>query len=133
MAPREGLHNLSIFKGVSGYVLGNHGSWIREALQRGLKAPEYQVPRREISREKRAYFETVKNRFKNLKMWRKEISARRNMLPEAIMGNDVLERVALSQPKSLEDLHGVRGLGAEKVSLYGLELIEFVKKHHLAK
>jgi len=133
VAPREGLHNLSIFKGVSGYVLANHGGWIREALQRGLKAPEYSVPRREISREKRAYFETVKNRFKNLKMWRKEIAARRNMLPEAIMGNDVLERVALAQPKSLEDLHEVRGLGAEKVSLYGLELIEFVRKHHLGK
>lgn len=133
VAPREGLHNLSIFKGVSGYVLSNHGAWIREALQKGLKAPEYQVPRREISREKRAYFETVKNRFKNLKVWRKEIAARRNMLPEAIMGNDVLERVALSQPKTLEDLHAVRGLGAEKVSLYGLELIEFMKKHHLGK
>ena len=66
-------------------------------------------------------------------MWRKEIAARRNMLPEAIMGNDVLERVALAQPKSLEDLHEVRGLGAEKVSLYGLELIEFVRKHHLGK
>ena len=133
VAPREGLHNLSIFKGVSAYVLANHGAWIREALQKGLKAPEYHVPRREISREKRAYFETVKTRFKNLKMWRKEMAARRNMLPEAIMGNDVLERVALSQPKTLEDLHAVRGLGAEKVSLYGLELLEFVKKHHPAK
>ena len=49
VAPREGLHNLSIFKGVSGYVLANHGGWIREALQKGLKAPEYNVPRREIS------------------------------------------------------------------------------------
>ncbi len=133
VAPREGLHNLSIFKGVSGYVLANHGGWIREALQRGLKAPEYHVPKREVSREKRAYFETVKNRFKDLKMWRKEIAARRNMLPEAIMGNDVLERLAQSQPRTLEDLHAVRGLGAEKVSLYGLELIEFIKKHHLAK
>ncbi len=133
VAPREGLHNLSIFKGVSGYVLANHGFWIREALQRGLKSPEYHVPRREISREKRAYFETVKNRFKNLKIWRKEIAVRRNMLPEAIMGNDVLERVALSQPGTLEDLQGVRGLGAEKVSLYGAELLEFIKKHRLGK
>lgn len=133
VAPREGLHNLSIFKGVSGYVLANHGAWIREALQKGLKAPEYHVPRREISREKRAYFETVKNRFKNLKVWRKEIAVRRNMLPEAIMGNDVLERVALSQPRTMEELQGVRGLGAEKVSLYGAELLEFVRKHHLSK
>jgi len=131
VAPREGLHNLSIFKGVSGYVLANHGAWIREALQRGLKAPEYHVPRREVSREKRAYFESIKNRFKELKLWRKETAARRNMLPEAIMGNDVLERVAFSQPRSLEDLLGIRGLGAEKVSLYGAELLEFVRKHHV--
>lgn len=129
VAPREGLRNLSIFKGVSSYVLANHGPWIREALQKGLKAPEYHVPRREISREKRAYFETVKNRFKALRLWRKEAAARRNMLPEAILGNDVLERVALSQPRSVEDLQAIKGLGAEKASLYGAELLEFFKKH----
>ncbi|OGR41875.1 MAG: hypothetical protein A2X35_11225 [Elusimicrobia bacterium GWA2_61_42] len=133
VAPREGLHNLSIFKGVSGYVLANHGGWIREAIQKGLKAPEYNVPHREISREKRAYFESIKTRFKNLKLWRKETAVRRNMLPEAIMGNDVLERVAFSLPRSMEDLHAVRGLGAEKVSLYGAELLEFIKKHHAGK
>jgi ribonuclease D len=133
VAPREGLHNLSIFKGVSGYVLANHGAWIREALQRGLKAPEYHVPRREISREKRAYFESMKVRFKNLKLWRKEAAVRRNMLPEAIMSNDVLERLAMAQIKSLEDLQLIRGLGAEKASLYGAELLEFFRKHHPQK
>ena len=130
VAPREGLHNLSIFKGVSGYVLANHGAWIREALAKGLKAPEYQVPRREISREKRAYFETVKNRFKTLRLWRKETAARRNMLPEAILGNDVLERLAMAQLHKIEDLHAIKGLGAEKASLYGAEIMEFLKKHH---
>lgn len=130
VAPREGLNNLSIFKGVSGYVLSNHGAWIREALAKGLKAPEYHVPRREISREKRAYFETVKTRFKTLKMWRKEAAGRRNMLPEAIMGNDVMERVAMAQLRSIEDLQAIRGLGAEKASLYGAEILEFLKKHH---
>lgn len=130
VAPREGLHNLSIFKGVSGYVLANHGAWIREALQKGLKAPEYNVPRREISREKRVYFESVKNRFKSLRLWRKETAAKRNMLPEAIMGNDVLERLAMAQLKSIADLQSIRGLGAEKASLYGAEILEFLKKHH---
>lgn len=130
VAPREGLNNLSIFKGVSGYVLSNHGAWIREALAKGLKAPEYHVPRREISREKRAYFETVKTRFKTLKMWRKEAAGRRNMLPEAIMGNDVMERVAMAQLRSIEDLQAIRGLGAEKASLYGAEILEFLKKYH---
>lgn len=129
VAPREGLHNLSIFKGVSAYVLSHHGSWIREALQKGLKAPEYHVPRREISREKRAYFETVKARFRSLKLWRKETAARRNMLPEAIFGNDVLERVAMAQIRSIADLQAIRGVGAEKASLYGPDLLSFLKKH----
>ena len=133
VAPREGLHNLSIFKGVSSYVLASHGVWIREALQKGLKAQEYQVPRREISREKRAYFDSIKDRFKVLKLWRKETAVKRNMLPEAIMGNDVLERIALAQPRSIEDLKAVRGLSAEKLSLYGAEIMEFVKKHHPGK
>jgi len=130
VAPREGLHNLSIFKGVSGYVLSNHGQWIREALQKGLKAPEYNVPHREISREKRAYFETVKNRFRTLKLWRKETAARRNMLPEAIMGNDILERLAMAQLRSVADIQAIKGIGAEKSSLYGAEILEFLKKHH---
>ncbi len=133
VAPREGLHNLSIFKGVSSYVLVNHGGWIREAIAKGLKAQEYQVPHREISREKRAYFDSIKDRFKVLKLWRKETAVRRNMLPEAIMGNDVLERIALSQPRSVEDLKTVRGLGAEKYSLYGAAIMEFVKKHGTGK
>lgn len=131
VAPREGLHNLSIFKGVSGYVLSNHGPWIREALQKGLNAPPYQVPHREISREKRAYFETVKNKFRVLKLWRKETAARRNMLPEAIMGNDILERLATAQLRSVADIQAIKGVGAEKSSLYGAEIIEFLKKHHI--
>ena len=58
---------------------------------------------------------------------------RRNMLPEAIMGNDVLERVAFTPPRTMADLQDVRGLGAEKASLYGLEILEFIKKHHLER
>jgi len=133
VAPREGLHNLSIFKGVSGYVLSNHGPWIREALQKGLNAPPYQVPHRDISREKRAYFETVKNKFRVLKLWRKETAARRNMLPEAIMGNDILERLATAQLRSVADIQAIKGVGAEKSSLYAAEIIEFLKKHHAGK
>ncbi|OGR98140.1 MAG: hypothetical protein A2016_00290 [Elusimicrobia bacterium GWF2_62_30] len=129
VAPREGLNNLSIFKGVSSYVLANHGPWIREALQKGLKAPEYHVPRREVSHEKRLYFDAIRNRFKALKMWRKDAAARRNMLPEAIMTNDVMERLAFSQPRSLEDMKAIKGLGLEKFALYGAELLEFFKTH----
>ena len=131
VAPREGLGNLSIFKGVSGYVLANHGAWIREALHKGLKAPEYHVPKREVSHEKRIYFDAIRNRFKALKVWRKEAAIKRNMLPEAIMTNDIMERLAFAQPRSLEDMKAIKGLGVEKFALYGAELLEFFKTHRV--
>lgn len=129
VAPREGLANLSIFKGVSSYVLSHHGPWIREALHKGLKAPEYHLPRRELSREKRIYFDAIKNRFKAMKGWRKDMAVKRNMLPEAILSNDVLERLAFAQPRSLDELKAVKGLGLEKFALYGPELLEFFRTH----
>ena len=131
VAPREGLLNLSIFKGVSSYVLGNHGAWIREALQKGLKAPEYHMPHRDISHEKRIYFDAVRDRFRCMKVWRKEAAQKRNMLPEAILTNDVMERIAFAQPHSIEDVKAIKGLGLEKASLYGAELLEFFKTHKI--
>jgi ribonuclease D len=131
VAPREGLLNLSIFKGVSSYVLGNHGPWILEALQKGLKAPEYHAPHREISREKRIYFDKVRDRFKAMKAWRKDAACKRNMLPEAIMSNDIMERLAFSQPHTMEDLKAIKGLGLEKVALYGTDLLHFFKTHKI--
>ncbi|MCX5791264.1 MAG: HRDC domain-containing protein [Elusimicrobia bacterium] len=131
VAPREGLANLSIFKGVSSYVLSNHGPWIREALHKGVKGPEYHVPRRELSHEKRIYFEAIRNRFKALKVWRKNAAVKRNMLPEAILSNDVMERLAFTQPRSLEDLKAIKGLGLEKSALYGPELVDFFRTHKI--
>ena len=131
VAPREGLANLSIFKGVSSYVLSRHGTWIHEALHKGMKAPEYHVPRRELSREKRVYFEAIRTRFKSLKVWRKGAAIKRNMLPEAILSNDVMERLAFSQPHSLEDLKAIKGLGLEKFALYGPELVDFFRTHRV--
>ncbi|HNW45106.1 MAG TPA: HRDC domain-containing protein [Elusimicrobiales bacterium] len=131
VAPREGIVNLSIFKGVSSYVLAHHGPWIHDALHKGMKAPEYHVPRRELSREKRIYLEAIRDRFKALKVWRKNAAIKRNMLPEAILSNDVMERIAFSQPRSLADLQAIKGLGQEKFALYGPELVEFFLNHRV--
>jgi len=47
------------------------------------------------------------------------------MLPEAIMTNDIMERLAFAQPQSLDDMKAIKGLGVEKFALYGAELLEF--------
>ena len=129
VAPREGIENLDIFKGVTNYVLGNHGPWIREALQKGLKAPEVTFQKREISHEKRVYFESIKTKFNILKLWRKTTAAKRNMLPDAILGNDLLERIAFASPKTVEEFKTIRGLGGEKLLVYAADILDFLKHH----
>ena len=125
-APREALENLSIFKGMSMYVLANHGPWIKDAIQLGLKAPEVQFPKRVTapSPDKRVHFEGIRERFKILKAWRLETANRRNMLPEAVLGNDILEKTALINPKTAEELKGVKSLGPEKFVLYAEEMVK---------
>ncbi|MCX5786193.1 MAG: HRDC domain-containing protein [Elusimicrobia bacterium] len=129
VAPREGIENLDIFKGVTNYVLANHGPWIREALQKGLKVPEVTFPRREVSHEKRVYFDSVKTKFNVLKLWRKTTAAKRNMLPEAILGNDILERIAFASPRTVEDFQTIRGLAGEKLLIYAADILDFLKHH----
>jgi ribonuclease D len=129
-APREAIENLSIFKGISTYVLANHGPWIKDAIQLGLKAPEVQFPKRAAQThapDKHQHFEGIRERFKTLKAWRLETANRRNMLPEAVLGNDILEKTALIDPKTAEALKDVKGFGSEKFALYAEELVKALR------
>ncbi len=133
-APKEAIENLSIFKGMSTYVLANHGPWIKDAIQLGLKAPEVQFPKRAqaAAPDKHQHFEGIRERFKTLKAWRLETANRRNMLPEAVLGNDILEKTALINPKTAEQLKDVKGFGPEKFVLYADEMVK-VLHHHSKK
>ncbi|MBU2575309.1 MAG: HRDC domain-containing protein [Elusimicrobia bacterium] len=128
IAPKEALEKLSIFKGVTGYVLINHGPWIKDAVHAGMKAPEVQFPKRNIAPEKRLHFEGIRERFKLLKAWRLETANKRNMLPEAVLGNDLLEKAALINPKTAEELRDIKGFGLEKFSLYAEEMIKALRR-----
>jgi ribonuclease D len=129
-APKEALENLSIFKGMSTYVLANHGPWIKDAIQCGLKAPEVQFPKRAAApvSGKRLHFEGIRERFKVLKAWRLATANRRNMLPEAVLGNDILEKTALVDPGTAEELKDVVGFGPEKFALYAEEMVQALRR-----
>ncbi len=132
IAPKEALDNISIFKGVTSYVLSNHGPWIKDAIHAGMKAPEVEFPKRNhIANDKRLHFEGIRERFKLLKTWRLETANRRNMLPEAVLSNDVLEKAALINPKTTEELKEVKGFGLEKYTLYAEEMLKALKKKKL--
>ena len=129
-APREALENLSIFKGVSAFVLSNHGPWIRDAIQCGMKAPEVEFssrPSPQQPSDSRLRTEGVRERFKLLKSWRLETANRRNMLPESVLSNDVLEQTALIDPKSAEELRGIGAFTPEKFALYAEDLVKVLR------
>lgn len=131
IAPKEALDNLNIFKGVTSYVLSNHGPWIKDAIHAGLKAPEVEFPKRHVANDKRLHFEGIRERFKLLKSWRLETANRRNMLPEAVLSNDVLEKAALLNPKTTEELKEIKGFGLEKFTLYAEDMVNALKKKKL--
>ena len=50
------------------------------------------------------------------------------MLPEAVLGNDILEKTALIDPRTAEELKNVRGFGPEKFALYAEEMVQTLRR-----
>lgn len=70
--------------------------------------------------------EEVQARFEALKAWRAE-TARSHGVPAYVIFHDTtLRDVALRQPRSLEELAGITGIGARKREAYGAELLACV-------
>ncbi len=62
-------------------------------------------------------------RFEALRAWRSEV-AREHNLPAYVIFNDAtLAAIAARAPESLDDLHGISGIGAKKFDAYGAEVL----------
>ena len=49
------------------------------------------------------------------------------MLPEAVLSNDILERAALIDPVSPEELRDIKGFGPEKFALYAGGIVDALR------
>jgi superfamily II DNA helicase RecQ len=66
---------------------------------------------------------------RELKELRKKLSKKYNLYPVyQVFNNDMLNNIILKKPKNLDELLEVKGFGQKKVDLFGIEIIEFVKK-----
>lgn len=126
--PEYSLANLGRFKGITNYVLAKHGNWIRDAISKGLSLPDVVREKKEITPEKKEFLNGVKERFKLLKQWRTDVAQKRNLLPEVILSNAVLERIAFQNPKTIQELKSVKNLMEFKLKLYGEEIIKILKR-----
>jgi ATP-dependent DNA helicase RecQ len=62
-------------------------------------------------------------RFEALKSWRGEVAKSHNLPAYVIFHDATLAAIAALAPQSLDDLHGVSGIGAKKLEAYGEEVL----------
>ncbi|QHI98763.1 DNA helicase RecQ [Xylophilus rhododendri] len=62
-------------------------------------------------------------RFTALKAWRSEVAKEHNLPAYVIFHDATLAAIAERDPQSLDDLHGITGIGGKKLEAYGAEVL----------
>lgn len=65
-------------------------------------------------------------RFINLKAWRAEVAREHNLPAYVIFHDATLAAIAERDPRTLDDLQGISGMGAKKLDAYGAEVLRVV-------
>lgn len=118
--PRS-LYDLSLFRGMTPGQLQRHGDGILSAIERGLAMPEEKLPRFPRNAKKEV-LERVKERLKNLKVWRERYSRELGLDPGMLAPNWLLEAVADTECASMEDLDVIPGMREWQKRLFGEDL-----------
>ena len=63
----------------------------------------------------------------SLRRWRHEKAQALGVPAFWVLHNRVLEAIARQSPRTLDELEGVRGIGARKVEQFGREIIDVVQ------
>lgn len=118
--PRS-LYDLSLFRGMTSGQLQRHGAGILSAIERGLATPEADLPRFPRNAKKEVQ-ERVKERLKNLKIWRERYSIKIGIDSGVLAPNWLLEAVADTQDGAKEELDAIPGMREWQKRLFGEDL-----------
>jgi ribonuclease D len=112
----EGLADLS---GLKPYHVRRYGNRILRAIKQGTRAqpPPAPPPPPRHTEEELA-------RFQALRTWRKGVAARRGVDPDVIVGNAILWGLAEQNPRTVEGLKQIEGLGPWKRKTYGKAMLK---------
>lgn len=64
-----------------------------------------------------------------LKEWRRDLSNELNVPAYIILGNKVLDQLAIHQPENYTDLLKIKGIGENKLDKYGQDILRIVKEY----
>ena len=66
---------------------------------------------------------------KDLNSWREKESSKRKVQVFRVLPNSCLDEIARFHPKNRGELKTMKGIGPQKLSLYGDTLLRIVKRH----
>lgn len=115
------LQELSLIKGMTSGQIQRHGSAILLAVEQGLATPENRLPRFPRTPKKEVQ-ERVKERLRNLKIWREHYSLELGLDPGVLAPNWLLEAIADTQSATPEELDTLPGMREWQKRLFGLDI-----------
>jgi ATP-dependent DNA helicase RecQ len=62
-----------------------------------------------------------------LRAWRSQVARTRGVPAYVVLHDSTIDGIAASRPTTLEQLHGIPGIGDKKLEHYGNELLALVK------
>jgi ribonuclease D len=117
---REELTRVS---GIKPYIARRYGKRILQAIERGLDAPVPSPPP-----PPPRHSEEEIERYEALRTWRKGVAAEREVDVDVVVGNAVLWALAEQNPRTMEALIDIEGLGPWKRETYGAAILEVLRE-----
>jgi ribonuclease D len=119
----RGSDTLARVDGMKPYHVRRYGGRILQAIRRGMSArppdPPPPPPR---------HSEAEVARFQALRAWRKRVAAKRGVDADVVVSNTTLWALAEQNPRTLEDLNRIKGLGPWKRKTYGEAILRVLVK-----
>jgi ribonuclease D len=117
------LSELVRIKGINDNLARRYGRALLRAVQRGRN--------RRVSRPGNGTppaDPVVVERYSALRDWRKIRAEQRGVESDVIISKDALWTLAHKAPTTFEEMNGIRGLGPWRLSAYGEELLEVIRR-----
>jgi len=117
----QNLDDLQELPGMTHGQIRRYGKGLLNAVEMGLKAPPPQRP------QKTRPDDSVVNRYKRLRKWRKTTAEARKVDSDIILPREIMWSIASDVPKTREKLHALMKPLERRFQMYGDEILQVIR------
>jgi ribonuclease D len=121
-SPPTSIDEISRVKGIGRTQADRYGKRILQAIEQGRRAPVPHPPRRPPDVDS-----VVAERYTRLRDWRRSKAEQRGVESDVIVSKEAMWSIAHRAPQTIDELHGIDGLGPWRLSTYGTELLAVMR------